>query len=195
MAHLNIGSLQETVMGHNPYDPVDCTDFNSFMRDQPARTSTLHKIPDGSPTNSDISADSRFFRVPSRLSSPHPLYGAPPTTQGAKILKTLLADNPQILTSTKELVHNLKTGVCDKLHRLSLLQYRKHIFICTADIEGFYTNVPIEDCTAKLRDLVVDHFGRGTCSSKVKADFVNELFSIEQNLVFHCKVNRSWEYV
>ena len=22
-AHLNIGSLQETVMGHNPYDPVD----------------------------------------------------------------------------------------------------------------------------------------------------------------------------
>ena len=78
-AHLNIGSLQETVMGHNPYDPVECTDFNSFMRDEPARTSTPYKNTKESPANSDISADSRFFRVPSRPSSPHPLYGALPT--------------------------------------------------------------------------------------------------------------------
>ena len=27
-------------MGQNPYNPVDHTDFNSFMRDMPARTST-----------------------------------------------------------------------------------------------------------------------------------------------------------
>ena len=81
-AHLNIGSLQEAVMGHNPYDPVDCADFNSFMRDEPARTSTPYKTPKESPANLDISADSRFFRVPSRLSSPHPMYGALPATRG-----------------------------------------------------------------------------------------------------------------
>ena len=81
-AHLNISSLQETVMGQNPYDPMDRTDFNSFMRDKPARTSTPYKTPKESPANSDISADSKFFRVPSRPSLPHPMYSAPPTDRG-----------------------------------------------------------------------------------------------------------------
>ena len=52
------------------------------MRDKPARTSTPYKDPKESPANSDISADSRFFRVPSRPSLPHPLYSAPPVAQG-----------------------------------------------------------------------------------------------------------------
>jgi hypothetical protein len=112
------------------------------------------------------------------------------------ILKTLLADHPQILTSTKELVHNLETSVKDKLSRLSTPHWRDNIYICTADIEGFYTNVPIGDCEAKLKDLVFDHFGSNTRESRVKAEFVRELFSIQQdNLVFRAKVNGIWEYV
>ena len=67
-------------MGHNPYDPVDQTDYNSFLRDEPARTLTPYKTPKESPANSDILADSKFFRVPSGPSSPHPMYGVPPTT-------------------------------------------------------------------------------------------------------------------
>ena len=39
----------------------------------------------------------------------------------SKILKTLLGDHPQILTSTKELVFNLETACRDKLRRLSTL--------------------------------------------------------------------------
>src|SRR5258706_6318523 len=77
------------------------------------------------------------------------------------ILKTLLADHPQILTSTKELVYNLEYACRDKLAKLSSLQWRNNVFICTADIEGFYTNIPIKDCTEKLRDLIGWKFGRG----------------------------------
>jgi len=111
------------------------------------------------------------------------------------ILKSLLADHPQILTSTKELVHNLEHACRYKLANLSPLQWRRNVFICTADIEGFYTNVPIKDCTEKLRDLVFHHFGRN-CAGKVKADFVTELFSIQQDdLIFRAQINGSWEYV
>jgi hypothetical protein len=112
------------------------------------------------------------------------------------ILKTLLADHPQILTSTKELVHNLETSVRDKLSRLTAPEWRGNVYICTADIEGFYTNVPISDCEAKLEDLVYQHFGDRTRQSRVKADFVKKLFSIQQDdLVFRAKVNGTWEYV
>jgi len=76
------------------------------------------------------------------------------------ILKTLLVDHPQILTSTKELVHAFEFELRDKLVRLSELQWRKHIYLCTADIEGFYTNVPLQDCALKLRDLIATKFGR-----------------------------------
>jgi hypothetical protein len=64
----------------------------------------------------------------------------------SKILKTLLADHPQILTSTKELVHELEFGLRHKLNSLSPCNGVTNVFICTADIEGFYTNVPIKDC-------------------------------------------------
>ena len=114
----------------------------------------------------------------------------------SKILKTLLGDHPQILTSTKELVFNLETACRDKLRRLLTLQWRNNMYICTADIEGFYTNVPIQDCTAKLRELVYDHFGRGTRETRVKADFISELFSVQQdNLIFKAKVDGVWEFV
>ena len=76
------------------------------------------------------------------------------------ILKTLLVDHPQILTSTKELVHAFEFELREKLVRLSELQWKKCIYLCTADIEGFYTNVPIQDCTLKLRDLVAMKYGR-----------------------------------
>ena len=57
-------------------------------------------------------------------------------------------------------------------------------------------NVPIQDCTSKLRDLVFDHFGCISRDSKVKADFISELFSVQQDdLIFKCKVNRHWEFV
>ena len=111
------------------------------------------------------------------------------------ILKTLLADHRQILTSTKELVHAFEYELHPKLALLSSLQWRSSIFICTADIEGFYTNVPIQDCTIKLRDLIAHKFGRG-CSGRVKADFVQELFSIQQDdLIFRAQINGVWEYV
>ncbi len=111
------------------------------------------------------------------------------------ILKTLLVDHLQILTSTKELVHDLEHACCQKLAKLSSLQWHNNVFICTADIEGFYTNVPIKDCTEKLRDLMFFHFGRGR-TGKVKADYVSELFSIQQvNLVFRAQVNGRWEYI
>jgi len=64
-----------------------------------------------------------------------------------------------------------------------------------ADIEGFYTNVPIKDCALKLRDLVAHKFGRGR-AGRVKADYISTLFSIQQNnLVFRAQINGSWEYV
>ncbi len=111
------------------------------------------------------------------------------------ILKTLLADHPQILTSTKELVHDLEYACRQKLANLSLLQWCSNVFICTADIEGFYTNVPIKDCTEKLRDLVFHRFGRNR-SGRVKADYICELFSTQQDdLIFRAQINGSWEYV
>ena len=111
------------------------------------------------------------------------------------ILKDLLADYPQILTSTKELVHSFEFELRDKLSRLSQFQWRKCVFICTADIEGFYTNVPIDDCALKLRDMIGHKFGRNR-AGRVKADFISELFSIQQNdLIFRAQVNGSWEYV
>jgi hypothetical protein len=114
----------------------------------------------------------------------------------SKILKTLLVDHPQILTSTKELVSALESGVRDKLSRLSPPQWRNNVYICTADIEGFYTNVPISDCELKLEDLILEHFGRRTRESRVKAEFIKTLFSIQQdNLVFRAKVDGNWEYV
>ena len=111
------------------------------------------------------------------------------------ILKTLLANHQQILTSTKELVHAFEYELHPKLATFSSLQWRSHVFICTADIKGFYTNVPIQDCTLELRDLITHKFGRG-CSGRVKADFVQELSSIQQdNLIFRAQINRVWEYV
>ena len=111
------------------------------------------------------------------------------------MLKTLLANHQQILTSTKELVHAFEFGLCDKFKMMSELQWSHHVFICTADIEGFYTNVPIADCTLKLRDLIAHKFSRG-CSRRVKADFVRELFSVQQeDLIFRAQINGVWEYV
>ena len=111
------------------------------------------------------------------------------------ILKTLLVDHPQILTSTKELVHAFEFELHDKLARFSDLQWKNHVFICTADIEGFYTNVPIKDCALKLRDLIAHKFGRGR-ARRVKADFVQELFSVQQDdLIFRAQINGVWEYV
>jgi len=64
-----------------------------------------------------------------------------------------------------------------------------------ADIEGFYTNVPIKDCDLKLRDLIAHKFGRGR-AGRVKADYIRTLFLTQQNnLVFRAQINRSWEYV
>ena len=111
------------------------------------------------------------------------------------ILKTLLADHPQILTSTKELVHSFEFELRDKLSKLSQFQWHKCVFICTADIEGFYTNVPIDDCALKLRDMIGYKFGRDR-AGRVKADYISELFSVQQNdLIFRAQVNGSWEYV
>ena len=113
----------------------------------------------------------------------------------SKILKTLLADHLQILTSTKELVHNLEYACRHKLANLSTLQWHRNVFICTADIKGFYTNVPIQDCTLKLRDLVYHCFG-WDCARRVKADYICNLFSVQQDdLIFRAQINGSWEYV
>ena len=92
-------------------------------------------------------------------------------------------------------MHAFEYELCPKLATFSSLQWRSSVFICTADIEGFYTNVPIQDCTIKLRDLIAHKFGRGH-SRRVKADFVQELFSIQQdNLIFRAQINGVWEYV
>jgi len=92
-------------------------------------------------------------------------------------------------------VHAFKFELRDKLVRLSELQWRKHIFLCTADIEGFYTNVPLQDCTLKLRDLIAMKFGWSR-TGRVKADFITELFSIQQeDLIFRAQINGVWEYV
>ena len=112
------------------------------------------------------------------------------------ILKTLLVDHLQILTSTKELVCSLETDVHSKLAGLSPTEWWNNVYICTADIEGFYTNIPISECTSKLEDLVLEHFGHDLRSSRVKAHFVKELFSVQQDhLIFRCKVNGQWELI
>src|SRR5258708_9903637 len=109
----------------------------------------------------------------------------------SKILNTLLGDDPQILSSPKELVDNLGQHCRYKLSKLSALQWRRNVFLCTADIEGFYTNVPIKDCTLKLRDLVYHHFGRDR-TGRVKADYICELFSVQQDdLIFSAQINGS----
>ena len=93
------------------------------------------------------------------------------------------------------MVHAFEFELRDKLARLSELQWSEHVFICTADIEGFYTNVPIADCVLKLRDLIAHKFGRGR-ARRVKADFIQELFSVQQeDLIFRAQINRVWEYV
>src|SRR5260370_8216585 len=105
------------------------------------------------------------------------------------ILKTLLGDFPQILTSTKELVHNFETALKPKLRSMLHGQWKDRIFICTADIEGFYTNVPIKLCREKLGELVRQKYGRNR-EGKVKSDYVMNLFDIQQNnLLMKAQVN------
>jgi hypothetical protein len=111
------------------------------------------------------------------------------------LLKPLLADHPQILTSTKELVFYLETSLRSKLAGLSWSQWQNNVFICTADIEGFYTNVPIRDCGSKLKDLVLDFYGHDA-DSREKAEYVSTLFSIQQDdLIFKAKVRGVWEII
>ncbi len=111
------------------------------------------------------------------------------------ILKTLLGDFPQILTSTKELVHNFETALKPKLRSMLHGQWKDRIFICTADIEGFYTNVPIKLCREKLGELVRQKYGRNR-EGKVKSDYVMNLFDIQQNnLIMKAQVNGEWHLV
>jgi hypothetical protein len=113
----------------------------------------------------------------------------------SKILKGLHGDHPQILTSTRDLVHLIEGGLNPKLHNMTHLMWRDRVFICTADIEGFYVNVPIVDCRNKLSELILDHFGRDR-EGKIKSDYVLALFDIQQNnLVMKAKIRGKWEYV
>jgi hypothetical protein len=74
-------------------------------------------------------------------------------------------------------------------------QWKSRIFICTADIEGFYTNVPIVSCREKLGELLRAHYGN-TRGGQVKSDFVMNLFDIQQNnLIFNAKINGTWRLV
>jgi hypothetical protein len=113
----------------------------------------------------------------------------------SKILKGLHGDHPQILTSTRDLVHLIEGGLNPKLRNMTHLMWRDRVFICTADIEGFYVNVPIVDCRNKLSELILDHFGRDR-EGKIKSDYVLALFDIQQNnLVMKAKIRGKWEYV
>ena len=126
----------------------------------------------------------------------HSVMQGPASEFLSKILKTLLADHPQILTSTKELVYYLETSLQEKLGRLTAEQWRNNVYICTADIEGFYTNVPIDDCRSKLKDLVADHFGRHNPETGAKVAFIKRLFLIQQDdLLFKAKVKGVWEII
>jgi hypothetical protein len=110
-------------------------------------------------------------------------------------LKTLLGDHPQILTSTKELVHSFETALKPKLRVMTNGQWRDRVFICTADIEGFYTNVPIKLCREKLGDLVKQKYGK-TREGKVKADYVMSLFDVQQNnLIMRAQIEGNWHLV
>jgi hypothetical protein len=125
----------------------------------------------------------------------HSVIQGPASEFLSTVLKTLLPEFPQILTNTKELVHHIESSANPKFKKFTPYSWNRKVFICTADIEGFYTNVPIDTCRAKIGELALEIFGN-TRSGKTKALWLMELFDVQQKtLVMRAKINGKWEFV
>ena len=67
------------------------------------------------------------------------------------------------------------------------------MFICTADIGRFYTNVDIQDCSVRLRSLAEEEYG-DTDRGDEKVKLITDLFHAQQDtLIFRVKtLNNNW---
>ena len=123
----------------------------------------------------------------------HSVIQQPASQMLSIILKTLLPRFPWILVSSKHLCRDIEGILNPKLRLLSRPTWRQKIFICTADIGGFYTNVNIQDCSARLRSLAFEAYGN-TDRGVEKAQLVTDLFHAQQDtLVFRVKtLKNNW---
>jgi hypothetical protein len=125
----------------------------------------------------------------------HSVIQGPASEFLSKVLKTLLPDYPQILTATKELVHTFEVLAMPKLKSLPRNVWNNKLYLVTADIEGFYTNVPIEKCRSCLCQMLDDKYGH-TRSGRVKRDFIIELFDVQQKtLIMKAQIDGQWHFV
>jgi hypothetical protein len=109
------------------------------------------------------------------------------------ILKTLLSSFPWILVSSKHLCRDIEGIVNPKLRLLSKPSWNWKVFICSADIGGFYTNVDIQDCSVRLRALVEKAYGN-TDRGDEKVRLITDLFHAQQDtLIFRVKtLHNNW---
>jgi len=89
----------------------------------------------------------------------HSVIQQPASQMLSIILKTFLPRFPWILISSKHLCRDIEGIVNPKLRLLSKPTWKNKVFICSADIGGFYTNVNIQDCSARLRKLAEEVYG------------------------------------
>jgi len=103
------------------------------------------------------------------------------------ILKTLLPMFPWILVSSKHLCRDIEGIVNPRLRLLSRTSWRDKVFICSADIGGFYTNVNIQDCASRLKDLATEIYGDSNRGEE-KVRLITDLFHLQQDtLIFRVK--------
>ena len=120
----------------------------------------------------------------------HSVIQQPASQMLSIILKTLLPRFPWILISSKHLCRDIEGILNPRLCLMSKQTWRTKVFICTADIGGFYTNVDIKDCSARLRSLAEEAYA-GTDRGDEKAQLVTDLFHAQQDtLIFRVKTLR-----
>jgi hypothetical protein len=123
----------------------------------------------------------------------HSVIQQPASQMLSIILKTFLPRFPQILVSSKHLCRDIEGIVNPRLRSLSKPSWRNKVFICSADIGGFYTNVNIQDCSVRLRSLAREVYS-DTDRGDEKAQLVTDLFHAQQDtLIFRVKtLKENW---
>jgi hypothetical protein len=117
----------------------------------------------------------------------HSVIQQPASQMLSVLLKCLLPQFPWILVSSKHLCRDIEGIVNPRLRSLSRPSWRDKIFICTADIGGFYTNVNIQDCSARLKDLAEKTYGDSDRGAE-KVRLITDLFHLQQDtLIFRVK--------
>ena len=123
----------------------------------------------------------------------HSVIQQPASQMLSVILKTLLPRFPWILVSSKHLCRDIEGILNPKLRMLSKPSWRSKIFICSADIGGFYTNVDIQDCSVRLGKLAEKAYG-DTDRGEEKVRLITDLFHAQQDtLIFRVKtLSENW---